>query len=122
MAGTLLVRAGFPKVPGDQPWSVLSIKGPTSYVEVVPGAPGPPVVLPTGGQKVTAQDFGLQALVVVFATASNDGKYSVDVIPVGSGEFGSVLLSWSAMGATPAEVPAATDLSASTVQLLALGR
>lgn len=121
-ATSLLKRYGYPKVPGDQPWSVLIVTGPANYTPVTPGSPGPPVVSPSGGQLIRAQDFGLQSFDFVVGMASNDGLYFVAVIPLGGGgEFNSVLLNW--VEANPVEdVPPATNLSTSTVRLLAIGR
>lgn len=112
----LLKRFSFPKVPGDQPWSIIDVTGPASYVQVTPGNP------PTGGQRVNAQDFGLQALDFVAAMASTSGQLFVNVIPLGVGEYNSVLLQWMMSGATPEEAPAAGNLSTTTVRLLAIGR
>ena len=53
-AAQLLSRFSYPKQPGDQPWSIIEVRGPQSYAQVT-GMPG-------GGQQVTAADFGLQSL------------------------------------------------------------
>src|SRR5215471_21711463 len=81
MATALLTRFSYPKVPGDQPESILDVTGPASYTPVTPGTPGPPITPPTGGQRITAADFGLQSLDFVIAIGSTDGSYSVIVVP-----------------------------------------
>jgi hypothetical protein len=131
-AALLLTRFSYPKVPGDQPWSIIDVTGPASYTEVTPGSPGPPVVAPTGGQEIWAQDFGLQAFDFVVAMGSNDGQYAGVIVPVGGtvtapgeftpgGDFESLLLMWMDLS-TGLEATAATDLSASFLRLLAIGR
>lgn len=133
MATALLTRYGYPKVPGDQPESIIDVSGPTSYTALVPGSPGPPIVLPSGGQKITAQDFGLQSLDFVTEMTSMDAKFFVLVVPLlvqplpnpplatqlPDGTFSAVLLAWYVV-ATGAE--ASGDLSQSTVRLFARGR
>ena len=129
-ATQLLVRLSYPKVPGDQPWSMIDVTGPASYTPVTPGTPTTPV---SGGQQIFAQDFGLTQLDFVCAMGSSDGIYFVTLIPVNgkpgvppttyaSGNaFTSVILSWGELN--PAEdVPPATNLSTSKVRLLAIGR
>lgn len=115
---SLLTRFSFPKVPGDQMWSVVDVTGPASYVDVTPGSPGPPLVPPTGGQQLLPQDFGLQMLLFVSAMASFDGLFSVVAIPqpANDGSLDRVILQWIDLS-TGAEVAAGTDLSASTVRV-----
>ena len=133
MATALLTRHGYPKVPGDQPESVLDVSGPAAYTPLVPGSPGPPITPPTGGQRITAQDFGLQSLDFVFGMGSTDGRYSVVIIPeliqppppspplatqLPDGTFSAALLMWmNATGGTQAT----GNLSQSTVRLFARG-
>jgi len=132
MATALLTRYGYPKVPGDQPDSVLDVTGPTTYTPLVPGTPGPPVTPPSGGQRITAQDFGLQTLDLVFGMGSTDGRYSVMVVPeliqpppglpspqqLPDGTFSAVRLAWM----DPAGGQASGNLSTSIVRLFARGR
>ena len=132
MGTSILTRYGYPKVPGDQPESVTDVNGPVAYVAITPGSPGPPVVLPTGGQTVTAADFGLQSLDYVESMGSTDGLYSVVIIPLmiasspipplvtqlPDGTFSAVLLKWVTAGGTEAS----GDLSQSVVRLFARGR
>lgn len=131
-ATTLLNRFSYPKVPGDQPWSIIDVTGPVSYAQIVPGNP------PSGGQQLFAQDFGLTTLDFVMAMGSNDGTYTVIVIPVTGkpglqplgyslgNAFDSLLLQWNETNPAPPdeeeEAPPLTDLSGSMVRLLAIGR
>ena len=116
----------FPKVPGDQPWSVVDIAGPASYVQLVPAAP-----IVTGGQQIDKTVLGL-ATNVVFAAVlgSDDGTYYANVFlkpfipgqPTGSGAVaGGIVLQWIT-AATGAEVSAGVVLSARTLRVLAIGR
>lgn len=124
-ATQLLVRYSFPKVPGDQPWSIIDVTGPTAYTQLFPQPPGTP---PQGGQMLTAQDFGLQALDFVVAIGTGDGLYVGEIIPLGGNlvipavfdgdDFAVFLLVW--MQATGGE--ATGDLSASKMRLLGIGR
>lgn len=118
MPATVMSRFSYPKVPGDSLWSIVDMSGPASYTEVSSATP------PSGGQKLTAADFGLQSIDWIGAMASDDAQYSVYVAPApfNSGSpLASALLMWIE-AATGAEVAAGTDLSAHTVRLLAIGR
>ena len=129
----ILTRYGYPKVPGDSPESILDVPGPPTYTPLVAGSPGPPIVPPSGGQRITAQDFGLQTgLVSVVGLASQDGKYFPLIVPLmvepapnpplptqlPDGSFSTFLLVWVdvANGGQ-----ASGDLSKSTIRLLARG-
>lgn len=132
MATALLTRYGYPKVPGDQPVSIIDVSGPPSYTPLVPGSPGPPIVPPTGGQRITAQDFGLQSLDFVVGMGSTDGRYTVVIVPelieslpnpplptqLPDGTFSALLLAW--MQLTGGQ--ASGNLTQSTVRLFAWGR
>lgn len=123
MSTQILLRMSYPKVPGDTPWSVADVTGPTSYVQITPGTPGPPVTPPSGGQSVFPSDFGLQSFHIVLAQGSNDGNYAVVLIPVpleGDDSFNQALLMWIDLS-TGQQVAAGVDLSKSSVRLLALG-
>jgi hypothetical protein len=123
VATHILIRLSYPKQPGDTPWSIIDVDGPASYVQITPGSPGPPVVQPSGGQPVFPQDFGLQSFHIVLAQQSNDGRYAVSAIPVrleGDDAFNEALLDWIDL-ATGQQVAAGTNLSRSSVRLLAIG-
>ena len=123
MAIFLLSRFSYPKQPGDSPWSIVDVEGPASYVHVTPGSPGPPMVLPTGGQEILPVDFALESFDIVLAMGSYDGLYSVSVVPIWPGPNDTllrVLLRWTT--AAGAQVGAGVDLSQSMVRLLAIGR
>lgn len=115
MATQLLLRYSYPKQPGDQPWSIIDVTGPTSYVPLAPGTP------PTGGQVINASDFGLQAIDVVMAQGSSDGRYS-GMIPSGviGGDSTTVRLAW--VNVAGGQAAAASDLSPLHMRLLAIGR
>ena len=117
MATALMSRFSYPKVPGDGFWSIVDVTGPASYTQIA-GTP------PTGGQEVTAADFGLQSLDWVGAMGSDNGQYSVIVMPIpfaSGAPLGSVLLLWS-LATSGAQAAAGANLSARTVRLLAIGR
>ena len=133
MAAFLLTRYGYPKVPGDNPESIIDVSGPTAYVQLVAGSAGPPIVQPTGGQRMSASAFGLQSLdfVAAMGTASN-GLYFVVVVPdliqlqppnlptsLPDGTFGAVRLAWMLFAG--GQVAASTNLSTSIIRLFARG-
>lgn len=128
-ATLLLKRYSFPKVPGDQPWSIIDATGPAAYTALVPGTPGPPATPPSGAQRLTADDFGLQALDFVIALGTGNGLYSGVIVPLGGNlttpvafagdDFVAFLLVWKLV-ATGAQ--ATGNLSASKMRLLGIGR
>ena len=132
MATALLTRYGYPKVPGDQPESIIDVTGPTAYTAITPGSPGPPITPPSGGQPITAADFGMQSLDYVTGQGSQDGLYTVVIIPLmvavtpapptptqlPDGTFSRFLLKW----VTATGTEASGDLSQSSVRLFARGR
>jgi hypothetical protein len=133
MATKLLTRFGYPKVPGDQPESIIDVNGPTAYQAFVPGDnTTTPVTHPSGGQRITAADFGLQSMDFVASMGSDDGRYYVIIIPellvippgpplptqLPDGTFTAVHLIWIGVGAA---TQASGDLSASSVRLFARG-
>lgn len=119
MSATPMSRFSYPKVPGDGPWSVVDVAGPTSYVQMAQGTP------PTGGQILTAAGFGLQSLDWVAVIGPSDNyQYSVQVVPLpllpGS-PFEAMAVAWS-VTATGAQVANGINLSARTVRMLGIGR
>jgi len=131
MATALLTRYSYPKVPGDQPESIIDVTGPNPYTAFVNGSPGPPLVLPTGGQRITAEDFAMKGLDFVAAMPSPDGRYQVRVVPemvspppnpqptqLPDGEFVAVRLVWL----DSAGAQASGNLSTASVRLFARGR
>ena len=117
MPAALMSRFSYPKVPGDGFESVVDVTGPVNYTQIA-GTP------PTGGQVITAADFGLQSMDWVGAMGSDNGQYAAIVFPVpftqGS-SLNSVLLMWT-LAASGAQAPPGANLSARTVRLLAKGR
>lgn len=113
----LLTRFSYPKVPGDQPWSIIDVRGPANYALLLTGTP------PTGGQLVTAAAFGLQSIDFAMAMDSQNGAWNVHLVPDGfavGGSFTGVRIAWSSLNAGT-QAPAATDLSAAIVRLMAIG-
>lgn len=107
----------YPAPPGNKPFSILDLTGPAAYDEIVQATP------PTGGQLVTARQFGLTRIEAVFAVGSDDGQYAVIpyMNPLADGQPSeSIRLMWvTADGGV--EVVAATDLSDRKVRLFAIG-
>ena len=111
----LLLRFSYPKVPGDSPWSIVDLTGPSSYVQITPGDPGPPVTPPSGGQEIFPSDFGLQAFDIILSMASSDGKFAVELIPIllGDDTFDKMLVMWIDL-ASMQQASSGQDLSQSS--------
>jgi len=126
MAG-VLTQEQFPCPPGNLPWSVADIIGPSSYTQVTTGSPL------SGGQTLTPGQLGLSVSVIwAQTTGSDDGQYDCVVLmgppfpggtgaTAGSGSTAGITLKWI-VAATGAEVSAATNLSGRVVRVLAIGR
>lgn len=117
----VLTQESFPCPPGNIPWSMLDIKGPTSYTQVSNASP-----TPTGGQAVSIAQLGLSVSVIwACATGSDDGQYTAHCLlsPYNDlqGSLVGIVLKWI-VTATGAEVAGATNLSSRTVRILAIGR
>jgi hypothetical protein len=79
---------------------------------------------PTGGQLVTATDFGLQSLDFVQCMGSDNGQYDIACFPVPfspGNPMTQVRVQWI-LSATGAEAAGAANLSARTIRLWAMGR
>ena len=118
----VLTNEQFPCPPGNLPWSVIDIVGPSSYTAITPGAAG---VAPTGGQAVSCSALGLPVSVIwAQAMGGVNGTYDVVVYlnPFNSlsGSRTGIILQWI-VAATGAEA-GAVDLSAQTVRIMAIGR
>lgn len=116
MSATLYQLNSYPKQPGDQPWSIIDLRGPAAYQIFVPGT--------GGGQTITAADFGLQSLDFVEIQASNTGAYHVEVVPNNftvNGPFSSAQVIWLNVNSA-GQAPAMANLTAQVVRLLAIGR
>ncbi len=87
--------------------------GPASYTQVTTG----PLA---GGDTVYASDFGLKYIESLDGGITADGLYRVEVIMPVSGPATSVTLRWTVV-ATGAQVAGAVNLSASIVNLIAVG-
>jgi len=102
---------------GDRYASCVDHVGPASYAVVVNGTP------PTGGDPITAAEFGLKALTMVWGSISDNGQYLAICTPGVSGKGEPT--SWTIMyvtAATGAQVTAATPLNGRTFRLFAIGR
>lgn len=120
-----------PVPPGALPWTVFDIDGPSSYSQIVTGAP------PTGGQTVKASDLGFTSIWWAQSMGSDNGQYDCTVyVNTGTGGTGN-----PRSGATPnvsqpgsqmqlqwvtstngAEVSGATNLSSRRLRLIVIGQ
>jgi|SRR6516165_8354423 len=119
MPAVVMSRFSYPKVPGDGPWSVVDVTGPTSYPFFV-GAPGGA----SGGQEISAADCGLQEIDFAISMGSNDGLYFAEVYPdhfSPGNPMRGVCLAWI-VSSTGAQATGGTNLSGSTIRLLVIGR
>ncbi|SRR6266403_1512940 len=121
MPGPLRVATtldGYPQGAfGDRYASCVDHIGPASYVVVTPGTP------PTGGDALTAAEFGLKSLTMVWGAVSDNGQFRADVTPTigAKGEpISWIVRYWSLT--LNAEVVATTNLSARSFRFFALGR
>lgn len=113
MADTL---PGYPQSEGAKVGSVIEWTGPASYTQVTPGS------TPTGGQAITAKDFGLKYIEFVDTQLDATGTYEVLFTPTVSGKQGVTagILMWR-LAATGVEMGAQSDLDAYKVRLRAIG-
>ena|SRR5579872_2439517 len=111
-----LISGDYPQALGSRRISVIDHVGPASYTQVTVATP------PTGGDIVQASEFGLKYLEAVLVEGSDNGAYDGAAFPL-SGQLQpstSVALEWITAH-TGAEVAGATNLSARTMRLLAIG-
>jgi hypothetical protein len=103
--------------PGDEPYTRVQWVGPSSYTQIVVGSP------PSGGDPVAAVQFGVNAMSLVLACGSYDGRWNVISIRISDAKW---TLKWiSLVTATVggqsqtagSEAAAATDLSSTYVKL-----
>jgi hypothetical protein len=69
---------GFPTARGGKRECVITKVGPTSYTVITTGAP------PTGGQDVTAAEFGMKYIEFLEASACDNGLHVIRCIPTSS--------------------------------------
>lgn len=108
--------AGYPHAIGAKWESVWDHTGPSSYTQVSTGSP------PTGGDSVTAAEAGMSFFDSVEVVGGDNGEYG-GVAFVDGGQNGvsdTATLLWN-VSHTGAEVSAATNLSARTLRLRAIG-
>lgn len=114
---------GYPTSFGSSRASVLGIVGPSLYTQITPGTPPAPA---TGGQVITAREFGLKYFDYVVAGLSDSGAYRVECIPGAQSGIGprgcceTYTLRWVVV-ATGAEAAGSADLDAEVVRVFALG-
>jgi hypothetical protein len=99
---------------GDRWQSVVSHKGPASYTQVTPGT------TPAGGDVLSATECGLKFIQLAHGGGDNTGTYFVMALAA-VGDPTSVILRWFT-AATMTEVAGGTNLSASEVELIVIGR
>lgn len=117
-----------PSPPGDEPWTIIDIDGPTSYTVITTATP------PTGGQTILASDIGMTQIDAAEVMGSDNGAYTGQVYIIGglgdprsgatpnfSQPGTKMLLQWIT-AATGAEVTGTTNLSARRLRLLVIGR
>lgn len=109
----------YPAPPGNKNESVIDVAGPTSYATAVVGTP------PTGGQLVTASQFGLQSIELC-SVHMLDSTGAYEVIPAltpyePNNCSPSVRLTWISL-ATGAQPANTTNLSASKIRIFARGQ
>lgn len=107
--------SGYPNAIGGKWESIVDHPGPSSYTQVATGTP------PTGGDTVTAAEFGLKYIESISAELSDNGQYTVLAFNgSGSQPLTSAVLQWT-VATTGAQVTGSTNLSARTVRLRAVG-
>lgn len=107
----------FPQPWGNRMVSIIDHVGPASYTQITTGSP------PTGGDVVTAAEFGLKSLSQVLAPLSDDGTYNVEAtlgLALGQ-EASQARLMWITAN-TGAQAAGATNLSARSIRLIGIGR
>lgn len=116
MAVTTQIADGYPAPPGNKYESVLCLEGPKSYTQIGVASP------PTGGQLITAAQFGMKYFDYISGGMSDDGQYLAFVTLMTTDKRGvtSARVFWM-IAHTGLEVTGTTDLSARVVRLRAQG-
>lgn len=120
-----------PVPPGNIPWTIIDIDGPSSYTAISTGSP------PTNGQTIKASDIGMLQIWAAEVMGSDNGQYTGQVyLNTGAGGVGNprsgatpnlsqsatqMQLQWIT-AATGAEVGGATNLSSRHLRLLVIGQ
>ena len=118
-ANTFTAFPEFTAVPfGNRRMTAGLLTGPTSYTRVTVASP------PTGGQAVSASQFGLTYIDAIFATASDTGAYTADwtaksITPQG---VTAGTLIWRTATTPIDEVGGGTNLSAKYLRVVVIGR
>src|SRR4051812_44188258 len=75
MANRLGGLPQYPAPPGNKPICILDVIGPASYTQIAIATP------PTGGQDITARQFGLSTIEAAWVGGvSDNGQYTVQVV------------------------------------------
>jgi len=103
--------------PGDEPYARVKWAGPSSYTVLTVGSP------PSGGDTISATQFGVSMITLVLGQSSYDGRWLVVPVRISDAKW---TLKWiSLVTATVggqsqtanAEAAAGTDLSSTYVKL-----
>jgi hypothetical protein len=106
-----------PAPPGDEPYARVKWVGPSSYTVLTVGSP------PSGGDTISATQFGVNMIALVLGQASYDGRWMVIPVRISDAKW---TLKWiSLVTATVGgqsqtaftEAVATTDLSSTYVKL-----
>jgi hypothetical protein len=116
LSGSLSNIPGFPAPFGNDRYvGACDHVGPSSYVQVVTGAP------PSGGDTLYASEMGLKLIDRVIPSLSDDGQYEIFGVPVPGSSPNYAVLIWS-IAATGAQVGAGVSLAARNAKVMAVGR
>lgn len=114
---------GYRTSVGSSSLSIMGIQGPSSYTQITPGT-APAVA--TGGQQITAAQFGLKYFDHVSAGLTDTAINRVECIPGGrsnnapQGACTTYTLRWVVV-ATGSQVAGAVNLSTEWVRVKAIG-
>jgi hypothetical protein len=114
LSGSISNVEGFPfSIGGDRILGACDHAGPASYVTVVTGA------TPSGGDTLYPAEMGLKYFSRIIPGMSDDGQYIIHGVVVPGGA--TAVLFWATAN-TGAQVGNATNLSARTAKIMAIGR
>lgn len=114
-ANTVTLLPDFPISIGNRRLAVATVSGPSSYTAVTPGTP------PTGGQALSASQFGmkyLESVSVGFGAGGTHTGYWSPTSTTANGVTAGILIWTVANGGAEAS----GDLSAAVLRVTAIGR
>ena len=103
--------------PGDEPYARVKWVGPSSYTVLTVGSP------PSGGDTISATQFGVSMITLVLSQASYDGRWNVIPVRISDAKW---TLKWISLVTASVggqsqtaftEAVATTDLSSTYVKL-----